>query len=49
LRDVSESFVHRPWEMPLPPKNYPKPIVDHGFARDRALAAFKKIKKESVE
>jgi deoxyribodipyrimidine photo-lyase len=45
LNDVPEAFVHKPWEMPVPPKNYPKRIVDHAMARDRALVAFKRIKK----
>ena len=47
IRQVSDDLVHRPWEAAVPPKNYAKPIVDHGNARERALAAFKKIKKEA--
>jgi deoxyribodipyrimidine photolyase len=31
------------------PPNYPARMVDHAFARDRALEAFKKIKKEVTE
>jgi deoxyribodipyrimidine photo-lyase len=49
LKDVPTEFVHKPWEMPLPPKAYPKPLIDHSLARDRALSAFKKIRKESSE
>jgi deoxyribodipyrimidine photo-lyase len=45
LKDVPEAFIHKPWEMAVPPKNYPKRIVDHAMARDRALVAFKRIKK----
>jgi deoxyribodipyrimidine photo-lyase len=45
LKDVPEAFIHKPWEMPVPPKTYPKRMVDHALARDRALAAFKQIKK----
>jgi deoxyribodipyrimidine photo-lyase len=45
LKDVPREFIHNPWEMSLPPKSYPKPMVDHGKARDRALEAFKHIKK----
>lgn len=41
LRDVPDKYIHAPWLMPTPPKNYPPPIVDHDEARDRALAAFK--------
>lgn len=40
LRDVPAAFIHAPWTMPDPPRHYPPPIVDHAFARDRALAAF---------
>lgn len=46
LAGVSTAFIHTPWLMPVPPKNYPPPMIDHGKARDRALEAFKKIKKE---
>jgi deoxyribodipyrimidine photo-lyase len=49
LKDVPTEFVHKPWGMPLPPKAYPGPMIDHGVARDRALSAFKKIRKESDE
>jgi deoxyribodipyrimidine photo-lyase len=45
LREVPDDFIHTPWEMPSPPKAYPKRMVDHAMARDRALEAFKKIKK----
>lgn len=45
LKDVSTEFIHCPWDMAVPPKSYVKRIVDHAMARDRALEAFKKIKK----
>jgi deoxyribodipyrimidine photo-lyase len=45
LKDVPLEFVHCPWDMAVPPKTYAKRIVDHAMARDRALEAFKKIKK----
>jgi deoxyribodipyrimidine photo-lyase len=45
LRGVDAVFIHHPWDMTVPPKAYPKRIVDHGVARDKALEAFKKIKK----
>jgi deoxyribodipyrimidine photo-lyase len=47
LKDVPDAFVHKPWEMPVPPRAYPVRIIDHGKARDRALSAFKRIKKEA--
>lgn len=44
LRDVPTAHLHTPWTAPTPPKGYPPPIVDHGFARERTLAAFQRIK-----
>jgi deoxyribodipyrimidine photo-lyase len=49
LRHVAKEFIHAPWEMSNFPPNYPARMVDHAFARDRALEAFKKIKKEVTE
>jgi deoxyribodipyrimidine photo-lyase len=40
LQAVPEKFIHRPWEMPAPPTDYPAPIVDLGTSRDLALKAF---------
>jgi deoxyribodipyrimidine photo-lyase len=45
LKDVPKEFIHSPWEMQSPPKAYPQRVVDHAMARDRALQAFKHIKK----
>ncbi|MFQ3591899.1 MAG: deoxyribodipyrimidine photo-lyase [Gemmataceae bacterium] len=39
LRDLPTQFVHRPWEHPSPPKEYPPPLVEHVMARERALQA----------
>jgi deoxyribodipyrimidine photo-lyase len=53
LKAVPEGLIHRPWEAPADVltsagvvlgKTYPERIVDHGMARDRALAALKTIK-----
>jgi len=44
LKDVPAKYVHRPWEAPSPPTNYPAPIVDLGSGRERALAAFRALK-----
>lgn len=44
LQDVDTSFIHTPWTMDNPPLDYPAPIIDHQFARQRTLAAFKAIK-----
>jgi deoxyribodipyrimidine photo-lyase len=52
LAKLSDSDIHAPWEatpMALAAagvvlgKDYPHPIVDHGFARTRALAAYKAL------
>lgn len=51
LRNVPAPSVHRPWTAgPLElaswgvtlGDSYPEPIVDHGFARERVLAAYKR-------
>ncbi len=49
LAGVPPAYAHRPWDMPEETqraarcrigKDYPGPIVDHGWARGRALAAY---------
>ena len=54
LSMLPDRVLHAPWEAPelvlkeagvALGENYPKPIIDHGFARDRALAAYETIKK----
>lgn len=53
LADLPDSVLHAPWEAsPLIlaaagvtlGRSYPHPIVDHAWARDRALAAFASLK-----
>jgi len=48
LARLDSKFIHRPWEAPQAALNaagvrlgetYPRPIVDHAFARERALQA----------
>ncbi len=50
LKALPDRFIHRPFDAPLPVledagvslgKTYPRPIVDHKAARERALAAFR--------
>jgi deoxyribodipyrimidine photo-lyase len=48
LRNVPTQFIHAPWEMETPPANYPLPIVDHAFARERTLRAYKAVKQEEL-
>jgi deoxyribodipyrimidine photo-lyase len=49
LAKLDARYIHRPWEAPAEVlkaagitlgKTYPKPIVDHAKARERALAAY---------
>ncbi len=53
LAQVPARFIHAPWRAPdhvlrasgvVLGTDYPEPIVDHAFARERALAALQKIK-----
>lgn len=53
LKELPDKLIHQPWTAtPLElasanvtlGKNYPEPIVDHKFGRERALAAYKKTR-----
>jgi deoxyribodipyrimidine photolyase len=53
LARLSNEFIHKPWLAPPDAlrtagielgRDYPAPMVDHGAARDRALAALKSMK-----
>ena len=57
LAQLPDAWIHKPWLAPHPilaragltlGKEYPRPIVDHDAARERALAAFKSISTESA-
>ena len=43
LRGLSDAAIHAPWESGGA-RGYPSPIVEHGFARARALAAFAEVR-----
>ena len=56
LQSLPDEFIHQPWTAPERVMraagvelggNYPHPVVDHGLARNRALAALKSLKGES--
>jgi deoxyribodipyrimidine photo-lyase len=56
LANVPDRFVHRPWKMKpetqqacgcIVGQDYPAPIVDHAWARERALAAYARARKAS--
>ena len=49
LAGLDKKFIHRPWEAPreilraagvILGETYPRPIVEHAFARKRALEAY---------
>jgi len=46
LAELPDAALHAPWESRQPVAGYPEPIVDHGLARELALAAYAEIKKE---
>jgi len=39
LAGVPATAIHAPWEKGIVVKGYPPPLVDHAYARERALAA----------
>jgi deoxyribodipyrimidine photo-lyase len=54
LEKLERKYIHKPFEAPKDVlkkagvelgKTYPLPIVDHGKARERALAAYAAVKK----
>lgn len=56
LARLSDRYVHRPWEAPASElaaagielgRDYPRPIVDLGEGRERALAAFETLRPDS--
>jgi deoxyribodipyrimidine photo-lyase len=55
IAGLSDKYLHAPWTAPMDVlatagvalgRDYPAPIVDHKFARDRALGAFKSLKRD---
>jgi deoxyribodipyrimidine photo-lyase len=49
LAGLPDSAIHSPWTASKPPPAsvYPERVVEHGAARDRALAAFQTVKKSA--
>jgi deoxyribodipyrimidine photo-lyase len=43
LRHLEEPIIHAPWENGYRVDNYPDPIVDHIFARERALLTYQEV------
>jgi deoxyribodipyrimidine photo-lyase len=42
LKTVSDSFIHEPWRMDVPPQNYHSPIVEYEAATKHARAEISK-------
>ncbi len=40
LAKIESNVIHAPWEKNIPIPGYPTPIVNHKYARERALAAY---------
>lgn len=49
LSALADTYIHEPWTAPVPPRAYPQPIIGHGEARARALAALDRSKAGSVK
>ncbi len=57
LADLASKWIHRPWEAPASSlelagiqlgETYPEPIIDHDFARKRALETYKATSQEGA-
>lgn len=49
LRALPSNLIHCPWKASSQlPNGYPPPMIDHGFARNRAMSALKKLKAASA-
>ncbi len=49
IAGVSGKRVHAPWELPVPPADYPAPLVDLGASRQRALDAFATLRRAPAD
>ena len=47
LAHLDAKDIHAPWERKVNMRGYPQPIVDHKFARQRTLDAYKKVRSSS--
>lgn len=47
LGHLDTKDIHAPWERKVDMRGYPQPIIDHKFARQRTLDAYKKVKSSS--
>ncbi len=47
LRELGTPEIFEPWSLKTPPKGYPPPLVEHGAARQRALAGYEAVRQAS--
>lgn len=43
LKGLDQSSIHTPWKKGVQIEGYPEPIVEHKYARERALIAYKSV------
>ncbi len=48
LGGLPSRIIHRPWEAPSPPSNYPRPILDHAERRRLALSRYKRAQRSKL-
>lgn len=57
LASLPDRWIHKPWQAPAAVlreaevelgRSYPRPLVDHNEARDRALAVFRNTRENGV-
>lgn len=41
LAELPAKWIHAPWKAPIPPDNYPQPIVPHEGVKERVTEAFR--------
>ena len=49
LKDLDPRVIHAPWEKGVKVNDYPEPIVDHKFARERTLIAYQSAQSERAD
>ncbi|MDX2170655.1 MAG: deoxyribodipyrimidine photo-lyase [Deltaproteobacteria bacterium] len=48
LAAVPDRFLHKPWQAPTPPRDYPAPIVDHAERRITAVARYEAARRQAA-
>ncbi|MFN3630023.1 MAG: deoxyribodipyrimidine photo-lyase/cryptochrome family protein [Casimicrobiaceae bacterium] len=48
LRDLPQAFIHRPWLAPVPPRDYPPPLVEWAAAAREAAHRIHHLRREAA-